>query len=100
MIAVSAWRPCMKNTLQGLVTLTLRPSGVVLRCCSLHEKEGRRWIGLPVRRVLDPDGRHRVDNTGKKQYASVVEIPDRRARERFQEAALAAIQRLIGSEAG
>ena len=50
MIRASNWRPMLRNTLQGFLTLTLSPSGVVMNECSLHEKGDKRWIGLPVSR--------------------------------------------------
>jgi hypothetical protein len=85
--------------LRGFVDLTLSPPRITLKECSVHEQNGRRWIGLPGRPQIDLDGRHRVDSvTGKKLYMPTVEIPDRDARERFQEAALAAVDRLLGHE--
>jgi hypothetical protein len=89
------WRPVERNTLRGFVTLVL-PNSMGVRECSYHVQGDRRWIGLPGRPQLDPDGRHRVDpNTGKKAYVPVVEIYEKAARERFQRAALAAIDRLF-----
>jgi hypothetical protein len=89
------WRPVERNTLRGFLTLEL-PSGLGLRECSLHAQGDRRWIGLPGRPQLDADGRHRVDpDTGKRAYVPVVEIHGTAARERFQQAALAAVDRLL-----
>jgi hypothetical protein len=92
-IVATDWVPRSSGTLRGFITLRL-PSGLVLRDCTPHELSDRRWIGLPGKPLLDQDGRHRVDNAGKKHYVSVVEIPDRAIRERFQAAALAAVDRL------
>jgi hypothetical protein len=89
------WRPVERNTLRGFVTLVL-PSSMGLRECSYHVQGSRRWVGLPGRPQLEPDGSHRVDpTTGKKAYVPVVEIYEKVARERFQRAALAAIDRLF-----
>jgi hypothetical protein len=97
MITASDWRPMERNTLRGFVTLTLQPSGLVLNDCALHQKEGREWIGLPGKPQIDRDGQSRKDpTTGRMLYTPVVEIPDRDARERFQQAALAAVHELIG----
>ena len=97
MIVASDFRPMQRNTLQGFVTLTLEPSGIVLHDCAIHRKEGREWIGLPGRPQIDRDGQPRKDSaTGKQLYVAIVEIPDRDARERFQQAALAAVHELIG----
>lgn len=100
MITASDWKPLEKNTLRGFVVLRLEPSGLVLRDCTLHRKEGREWIGLPGRPQTDRDGQPRRDpNSGKVLYSPIVEIPDRGARERFQQAALAAVHALIGEGA-
>jgi hypothetical protein len=97
MITASDFRSRLSNTLRGFFTLTLAPSGIVLRECSLHEKDGKRWISFPSKPQLDTEGRHRTDpNTRKKLYASIVEIPDRAAREQFQGAAIQAVDKLLG----
>jgi hypothetical protein len=97
MIAASDWRPMQRNTLRGFLTLTLQPSGFVLRECSLHENDGKRWVGLPSKPQIDTDGHHRKDAaTGKPLYAPVVEIAGKVAREQFQSAALAAVDKLLG----
>jgi hypothetical protein len=72
----------------------------VLRDCTFHQQDERQWIGLPGKPQIDAEGRHRIDpTTRKRQYRPVVEIPDWRARRRFQEAALLAIARLLADEA-
>jgi hypothetical protein len=97
-IVASDWRPVERNTLRGFCTLTLDPSGVVLHECSVHERDGKRWVGLPGKPQLDAEGRHRIDPaTGKKAWAPIVEITGKAERERFQKAAVAAIDRLIGA---
>jgi hypothetical protein len=98
-IVASDWVPIERNTLRGLCTLRL-PSGLVLRDCSVHQQGARRWIGLPGRPQIDTEGKHRTDSaTGRKLYTPTVEIPDPARRERFQAAALAAVDRLLASEA-
>jgi hypothetical protein len=97
MIVASDWRPMERNTLRGFMTLTLSPSGLRLRECTEHKKDGKRWIGLPSKPQLGAEGRHRVDpSTGKKLYTPIVEITGTEARKRFQDAALAAVDKLLG----
>ena len=97
MITASDWREVVKNSLQGFCVLTLSPSGIVLRDCALHERDGKRWISLPSRPQLDSEGRHRKDPvTGKALWLPVVEIKGKAEREKFQAAALAAIDALRG----
>ena len=96
MITASEWREVVKNTLRGFCVLTLSPSGLVLRDCTLHERDGKRWVCLPSKPQIDSEGRQRKDpNSGRALWTPVVEIPGRAERERFQAAALAAIDKLL-----
>ncbi len=97
-IKASNLRPIERNTLRAFVTLTLEPSGIVLNDCTLHRTvDGRQWIGLPGKPQLDADGRQRRDpGSGKALYTPVVEIQGKEARERFQAAALGAVDKLLG----
>src|SRR6516164_2140102 len=89
------WRPITKGTLRGFFILRLA-SRLTLRECALHEKAAARWIALPGRAQIDPDGKQRINPaTGKRLYIPVVEITDKEARERFRSQALAAIDRLL-----
>jgi hypothetical protein len=100
MIRAADFRSMERNTLWGFVTLTLEPSGLVLPDCTLHRKDGKEWIGLPGKPQIDTEGRRRRDPvTRKPLYTAVVEIVGREARERFQDAALAAVHRLLDTEA-
>jgi hypothetical protein len=97
MIAASDCREVVKNSLQGFCVLALSPSGIVLRDCALHERDAKRWISLPSRPQLDSEGRHRKDPaTGKALWLPVVEIKGKAERERFQNTALAAVDKLRG----
>lgn len=82
MIIAEDWRPLNppRNTLVGFLDLKLEPSGLILRDCSLHEQNDRRWVGLPGKPRLDSDHRHCTDPaTGKRLWSPVVEIRQSRA---------------------
>jgi hypothetical protein len=96
-IVATDWVERQSNTLRGYFTLRL-PFGIVLRDCSLHESGDRRWIRPPSKPQLDQDGRHRVNERGKRLCTPCVDIPDRATRDRFQTAALGAVVRLLGGE--
>jgi hypothetical protein len=96
-VLASDWRPIERNTLKGFFTLEL-PSGLVIKECSFHHKDGREWVGLPGKPQLDRDGTPRRDAaTGKLLYTNVIEIPDRAARDKYQAAALAAVHAMLGA---
>lgn len=97
MIRASDFKTLERNTLRGFLTLTLEPSGLVLRECSLHKMNEKEWIGLPGKPQLDKEGRHRTDDKGKKLYVPVVELKDKATYARFQEAALVAVHTLLGA---
>lgn len=92
------FRRVEKNTLRGFFDLVL-PSGLVLKECSWHCQADKQWIGLPGKPQLDRDGRHRVDDTGKRLYSNIVEIRGKEAASSFQRQALVALHALVGERA-
>jgi hypothetical protein len=97
MIEALEWRECVRGTLRAFVTLVMTPPGLILKDCSVHEHGGKRWAALPIKPLLDSEGRQRRNpETGQKIYASVCQIKTRSEREKFQVEALDAIDRLLG----
>jgi hypothetical protein len=97
MIIASNFRRLERNTLKGFVTLALEPSGLIIHDCTVHEKGGKAWIGLPAKPQINRGGAARTDaRSGKQLYSPVLEFKDRTARERFQQVALEAVRALIG----
>lgn len=79
---ILSFRTHEQKTLRGFLTVEL-PSGLVLHDCTVHERDGSRWVGLPRKSYTDRDG--------AEQWQPVVEIPDRARRDRFSEQVLAAL---------
>lgn len=76
------FRPYRKNTLHGFATVELS-NGLVIHDISMHEKNGKRWVGFPGVPQLQ-DGMHRhVD--GKPQYKRVLEWTSKGRSDRFSE---------------
>src|SRR5882672_8953873 len=86
---ISGWNPYTKNTLQGFFTLTM-PSGMVLHGCTFHRKNDSRWIGVPSQKFTKADG-----SVG---YTPIVEFATDDAQRRFQEQAVAAVDRYQGGQ--
>ena len=82
----SDWRARSQNSLRGFFTLTL-PSGLILKECSLHEKEGARWVGMPARQY---------EKDGAKAWAKIIDFASKAAAQEFQQLALAAFHEVIG----
>jgi hypothetical protein len=83
------WKEHTRNTLKGFFDLEL-PSGLIIHDCMLHEKNGKRWVGLPARPY---------QKDGKTEYARILGFDSAEAHARFQEEAVAAVDALLGSEA-
>ena len=84
---VSNWKPYPKNTLQAFLSLTL-PSGLMLHGCSYHRKNDARWIGVPSQKFTKADG--------SVSYSPIIEFVADDAYRRFQEQAIAAVDRHLG----
>ena len=84
--SVTNWKAYEKNTLRGFLSVTL-PCGLVLHSCTLHEKGGARWIGLPARQYTGADG--------NVSWSPMVGFTSKQARDTFQNAALVAISRFM-----
>jgi hypothetical protein len=84
------WRPLAKNTLQGFFDLTVCGLGLHIKSLSLHSKNGKRWVSFPARAYTDKEG--------NQQWQSILEIPDYKAYQAFQDAALKAVDKLRGGD--
>jgi hypothetical protein len=83
-IAISDWKPYPKGTLQGFFTAQL-PSGMIVRGCSLHTKNGASWLTMPSEKFPKQDG-----STG---YKPVVEFVNRSVADKFRDQVIDAIDR-------
>jgi hypothetical protein len=80
---ISDWKSFNKNTLRGFFTVTL-PSGMVIHKCSLHEKNGNRWIGLPAEKYSKHDG--------TTAYSVLLEFTSRQIADNFRKQVLLALE--------
>lgn len=81
---LKAWRPLVKNTLRGFAIVEL-PNGLTIKDVSVHQKDNKRWAGLPAKPVIGQDGTV-VQKDGKAQYASIMEWNSRDLSDRFSAA--------------
>jgi hypothetical protein len=84
---ISDWKPFVRNTLQGFLTLTT-PGGMIIHGCTLHSKGDARWVGMPAEKFAKQDG-----TSGYKQ---IIEFASREARDDFNAAAIRAIDQFLG----
>jgi hypothetical protein len=86
------FRAFEKNTLKGFADLELTRVGLVLRDCTLHEKNGRAWIGFPAKSFTGDDG--------ETKWTPLIEFAEDagEARRRFQEQAVDAVRAVADEE--
>jgi hypothetical protein len=91
-IKCTKFRRYEKNTLLGFADLELVRTGIIIRDCTWHQKNGKEWVGFPARSYQDKDG--------KTQWSPLVEFAEgaKEAREQFQQQAVAAIRRAADGE--
>jgi len=89
MIKIEDFRKFEKNTLRGFARIRLEPTGIIIDGVTVHEKGGRRWIGLPAKPYQDEDG--------NQKWSPIVRIEPRKQWENFQAQALKALEGHINS---
>jgi hypothetical protein len=80
-----------QNTLRAFASATL-PNGLSISDISIHEKNGKRWASLPSKPVLDAEGRHAVDDAGKKKWVPVLRWRDRALADEFGRRVVALVE--------
>ena len=64
-----------------------------LRICDItaHEKNGKRWVGLPAKPRVERSGSIRKNERGKTVYVSMLEFTDRETRDAFSARVIASL---------
>lgn len=89
-IEVIKYRSFEKHTLRGFVDLKMTQVGVTIRECTFHEKNGKRWIGMPARPY---------EKDGSTEWVPTVVI-DKSFNEVFQKAAIEALGAFLSENHG
>jgi len=71
------------GALIGFADLMLS-SGMLIRSCSVFQKEGRMWISFPSRQY--------EDDSGEKKYYNYIVIPDSEKYKQFMQGAVTAVK--------
>jgi DNA-binding cell septation regulator SpoVG len=79
-----------KNSLRGFFDAILT-SGMILRGCSLFEKNGARWVGLPSKKF--------TDRNGVESYQAIIEFVDRDRANDFRDACVDAVDKWLAEQA-
>lgn len=86
-ITCTKFRAINKGALVGFCDFQIEAWNLALSDCKHFKTNKAEWIGLPSVAFTTRDG--------KTQYKNVVEFTDKTAAERFQHAALAALQKFL-----
>lgn len=90
-VKVTDYKAHQQNTLQAFVDLLIVDVGAQIKGCTLHEKNGSRWIGLPARAY---------EKDGETAWARIIDFPEREDYRAFQDAALAALESHLSGDGG
>lgn len=90
-VIVEEFTPLRSNTLFGFVTISVPE--MHLRICDItaHEKNGKRWVGLPAKPQVERSGSVRKNEHGKTLYVSLLEFTDRETRDAFSARVIASL---------
>ena len=89
-VMVRDYRPYEKNTLKAFVALEILDIGMTIKDCTVHQRDGRAWIGFP--------GKKFTDKEGNDQWTNILEIKDDDKREEFRSSAVAAIKKFVETQ--
>lgn len=91
-IEIVKFRKFEKNTLQGFLTILMTGIGLEIRDCTIHQKDGKKWIGLPAKPYEKDDG-----TTG---YSYIIKFVDKDRYFQFQDAVIKELDRYLSKEIG
>jgi hypothetical protein len=90
-VQVDAFRPLRANTLYGFCNATIAEMHLRILDLTVHQKDGKRWIGLPAKPQITRDGQVRKDEHGKALYMPGIEFTDRQTRDAFSARVIASL---------
>lgn len=90
-VQVESFKPLRSHSLYGFVDLLIPEIRLRIKEASVHQSNGRRWIGLPAKPQIDREGRVRHDDRGKAAYVNILQFTDRAAGEAFSARAIEAL---------
>jgi hypothetical protein len=90
-VIVESFKPLRSNTLFGFADIIVPELHLRIREATVHESNGKRWIGLPAKPQITREGTVRRGDRGKVAYSPMIEFTDRATREAFSARAIAAL---------
>lgn len=90
MIECIKYKKHIRGSLLGFADLKYPSKGFVLQGCTLHQKDGKRWVNLPAKEFSDENG--------EKKFFSIFRFIDTSEFNEFKNQALKAIDKKVLEE--
>ena len=90
-VEIESFKPLKSNTLHGFCDIVVPELHLRIHDITIHEKNGKRWIGLPAKPQLTREGVARRDERDKILYTPVLEFSDAATRTAFSARVIAAL---------
>lgn len=91
-VTILAWKPMVRNTLRGFLSIRLGAS-LKIHDITIHRyDESRCWASFPSKPALTSDGVAKRNDAGKIVYVPVLEWDSKAAGDRFSESVVAALE--------
>ena len=74
----------------GFADFFVPKMGLHIRDCSLHQKDGRKWISFPSKKYVNDDG--------EEKYRAYLRFEERSIEDQFRKEAIEAIERYCMKE--
>ena len=81
------WRPLVKNSLRGFVSIEL-PIGLTIREVPVLVGKNGPWAALPAKPQIDGGGQVRRDPNGKIAYVAILQWRNKELADRFSQAVI------------
>jgi hypothetical protein len=88
-VTLRSWKPVRRGSLRGYATFVTR--AMVIHDCAVNITDGRPWVALPGKAMLDHEGRQIITD-GKKRYLPVFEWRNRNISDEFTALAIEALR--------
>ena len=88
---IKEFKAVTRNSLRGFAEVQM-PSGLIFHDVSINCTAGRWWASPASKPVLDRDGKHKRDLSGRGEYLPIVSFASRELRDLFSDAVISALR--------
>jgi hypothetical protein len=91
-VTAAEFRAFRRNTLRGFATVHIGEMHLTIHDVGVHQHDnGKRWVSLPAKPVLDRDGNPKRTGDGRIEYARLFGFDSRAVGYAFSAAVIAAL---------